>query len=54
LRPIPDFRIAVIGLIMILIPVFRPQGLFSNLGPGLGRFARRLANRSASPMGHAE
>ncbi len=42
LRPIPEFRIAVIGIIMIAIPVLRPQGLFRDLIPALGRRARQL------------
>jgi branched-chain amino acid transport system permease protein len=42
LRPIPEFRIAVIGIIMIAIPVLRPQGLFRDLIPALERRARQL------------
>lgn len=37
LRPISEFRIAFIGLVMILIPVFRPQGLFTDGFAGLSR-----------------
>ena len=32
LRPIAEFRIAFIGLVMILVPILRPQGLFSRAG----------------------
>lgn len=50
LRPIAEFRIAFIGLIMILIPVLRPQGLFSGgmLGlAGLGALVNRALSRMA-------
>ncbi|MSP51869.1 MAG: hypothetical protein EXQ91_05690 [Alphaproteobacteria bacterium] len=32
LRPIAEFRIAFIGVVMILIPILRPQGIFSGIG----------------------
>lgn len=31
LRPISEFRIAFIGVLMILVPILRPQGLFSGV-----------------------
>lgn len=51
LRPIPDLRIAVIGLIMILIPVFRPQGLFTGLGSSLNWLLRRISARPLNLAG---
>jgi branched-chain amino acid transport system permease protein len=50
LRPVPQARDLLIGLIMILIPILRPQGLFSGGGPGL---AWRKARRPSSPPGAA-
>jgi ABC-type branched-subunit amino acid transport system permease subunit len=51
LRPIAEARIASIGLLMILIPVFRPQGLFSDLVPTFHRLWTRVTARSSLTMG---
>ncbi len=50
LRPISEFRIAFIGLLMLLIPVFRPQGLFSGGWPGIVRIKRRAAGWPARAL----
>jgi branched-chain amino acid transport system permease protein len=47
LRPIPELRIASIGLLMILIPVFRPQGLFRDLVLNLESLLRRATGQSS-------
>ncbi len=49
LRPIADVRSAFIGLVMILVPIFRPQGLFVDLGPTLARGWARI--RGSRPTG---
>lgn len=42
LRPIAEVRIGLIGLVMILVPIFRPHGLFVGLIPLIQRlFSRR-------------
>ena len=43
LRPIAEVRIAFIGLVMILVPILRPQGLFVGVTEDLRRLARRAA-----------
>ncbi|MCE2483207.1 MAG: hypothetical protein J4F33_10085 [Alphaproteobacteria bacterium] len=52
LRPIAEVRIAFIGLVMILVPILRPQGLFVGVTEDLRRLARRgagVARRAAGP-----
>jgi len=46
LRPIAEVRIAFIGLVMILVPILRPQGLFVGITDDLRRLARRAAGPS--------
>lgn len=42
LRPPADFCSAFIGLVMILVPIYRPQGLFVRLGQTFARAVARL------------
>jgi len=49
LRPVPQARDMLIGLIMILIPILRPQGLFSGGLPGLAWLKARAG--AAPPPG---
>ncbi len=38
LRPIAEVRIAIIGLVMILVPIYRPQGLFVGITDDIKRW----------------
>ena len=48
LRPIAEVRLAFIGVLMILIPVFRPEGIFSGWSGVTRRLSRALARFSAA------
>ena len=51
LRPIAEVRIAFIGLVMILVPILRPQGLFVGVTEDLQRLARRGADAARRAAG---
>jgi branched-chain amino acid transport system permease protein len=38
LRPIAEVRIAIIGLVMILVPIYRPHGLFVGITGDIKRW----------------
>lgn len=51
LRPIAEVRIAFIGLVMILVPILRPQGVFVGVTEDLQRLARRGADAARRAAG---